>query len=302
VLTNKFNNEVFMIRTYLLVLVVLLAINTSASADQVMRPFVLNNTQIVPIHSKVTGRDHELVVVLPASYASNPDKKYPVLYYLDAYWDTPLLASTYGNLIFDNLVPEFIMVGLSYPSTANYDQERRTDYTFTADGPHSGKGDLFLDFIKKEAAPLIEEKFRAKNSDRVLSGNSLGGLFTITAAYKAPEFFSGYIAISPAVGWDHEAVAKLDESYAKKHKELNGRMFISYGTTEYGAFREPIIQFQKQLAAREYLGLGLLNYSMEGLDHTSVKGDGYVRGLMWVWKLKKPAGPSGLERAMTGAK
>jgi hypothetical protein len=37
---------------------------------------------------------------------------------------------------------------------------------------------------------------------------------------------------------------------------------------------------------------------MEGLDHTSVKGDGYVRGLMWVWKPNKPAGPSGLAKAM----
>jgi hypothetical protein len=37
---------------------------------------------------------------------------------------------------------------------------------------------------------------------------------------------------------------------------------------------------------------------MEGLDHTGVKGDGYVRGLTWVWKPKKPAGPSGLTKAM----
>lgn len=290
-----------MCKKYLLLLGVLL-ISHFTFADQANKPFVLNNTQIVPIHSKITGRDHELVVVLPASYAANPDKKYPVLYYLDAYWDTPLLVSTYGNLVFDNVVPEFIMVGLSYPSTANYDQERRIDYTFTVDGPHSGKGDLFLEFIKKEAVPLIEEKFRGKNTDRVLSGNSLGGLFTITAAYKEPDFFSGYIAISPAASWDHGALAKLDESYSKTHKELNGRMFISYGTTEYASFRTPIVNFQKQLSERQYQGLNLLNYSMEGLDHTSVKGDGYVRGLMWVWKPKKPSGPSGLERAITGAK
>jgi len=32
---------------------------------------------------------------------------------------------------------------------------------------------------------------------------------------------------------------------------------------------------------------------MEGLDHVSVKGDGFVRGLMWVWLPQKPAGPSG---------
>ncbi len=133
----------------------------------------------------------------------------------------------------------------------------------------------------------------------MIAGNSLGGLFTITAAYQAPDFFSGFIALSPAVEWDKQALVKLDNSYAKTHKALNGRMFISYGTTEYPAFRDPIIKFQQQLVARNYQGLKLQNYAMEGLDHTTVKGDGYVRGLMWVWKNKKPAGPSGLERDMT---
>lgn len=291
-----------MYKKYLCFFVLFFGLNLSVLAEQSNRQFVINNSQIVPIKSKITGKDHELVVILPSSYSANLDKKYPVLYYLDAYWDTPLLVSTYGNLVYDNVVPEFIMVGLSYPSAASYDKERRLDYTITATDELSGKGHLFLDFIKKEVAPLIETKFRGQATDRVLSGNSLGGLFTIAAAYRAPDFFSGFIAISPAVAWDNNALAKVDDDYFRKNKTLNGRMFISYGSTEYAGFRDPIIQFQKQLSARKYQGLDLLNYSMEGLDHTSVKGDGYVRGLMWVWKTKKPAGPSGLERAMTGAK
>jgi predicted alpha/beta superfamily hydrolase len=262
------------------------------------KPFVLGNTQIIPVQSKSTGKAHELVVVLPASYASNPGKTYPVLYYLDAYWDTPLLTATYGNLIYDNVTPEFIMVGLSYPSGFNYDVERRKDYTITATGPDSGKADAFLNFITREVAPLVESRFRGEKTGRIISGSSLGGLFAIAAAYKAPGFFSGHIAISPAAGWDKGALGKLDEQYAKVHKTLDARMFISYGTAEYPAFREPIAAFQKQLAARHYQGLALQNYTMEGLDHTSVKGDGYVRGLMWVFQPKKPAGPSGLTKAM----
>jgi len=291
-----------MVKKYLLLFVVLLGITASAQAQQTHKQFVLNNTEIIPIHSKITGRDHELVVVYPSSYKTNPEKKYPVLYYLDAYWDTPLLVSTYGNLIYDNLVPEFIMVGLSYPSSADYGKERQIDYTFTAVDERSGKAHLFLDFIKKEVAPLIENQYRGQKTDRIIAGNSLGGLFTITAAYQMPDFFSGYIAISPAVEWDNQALVKLDNSYAKNYKALNGRMFISYGSTEYPAFRDPIMNFQKKLVARKYQGFELLNYAMEGLDHTGVKGDGYARGLIWVWKLKKPAGPSGLERDMTTAK
>jgi predicted alpha/beta superfamily hydrolase len=269
-----------------------------ASAQPGPKQFVLANTQIIPVQSKSTGKAHELVVVLPASYASNPGKTYPVLYYLDAYWDTPLLTATYGNLIYDIQVPEFIMVGLSYPSSFNYDVERRKDYTITATDPDSGKADAFLNFITQEVAPLVESRFRGEKTGRIISGSSLGGLFAIAAAYKAPGFFSGHIAISPAAGWDKGALGKLDEQYAKVHKTLDARMFISYGTAEYPAFREPIAAFQKQLAARHYQGLALQNTTMEGLDHTSVKGDGYVRGLMWVFQPKKPAGPSGLTKAM----
>jgi predicted alpha/beta superfamily hydrolase len=291
-----------MLKKYLFLLALLLGITTSAFAQQTNRQFVLDNTEIIPIHSKITGRHHELVVVYPSSYKTNPGKKYPVLYYLDAYWDTPLLVSTYGNLIYDNQVPEFIMVGLSYPSGADYGKERQLDYTFTAVDERSGKAGLFLDFIKGEVAPLIETRYRGQKTDRIISGNSLGGLLAITAAYQMPDFFSGYIAISPAVEWDHQALVKLDNDYAKHHKVLNGRMFMSYGSTEYPAFRDPIIQFQKQLAARKYQGFALHNYVMEGLDHTAVKGDGYARGLIWVWKTQKPAGPSGLERDMTAAR
>lgn len=289
-----------MLRKYCVLLIIFFGINASVLAETATRKFVLDNTEIIPIKSKFTGRDHELVIVYPASYKTNPGKKYPVFYYLDAYWDTPLLTSTYGNLIYDNEVPEFIMVGLSYPATASYDKERKIDYTFTAVDAQSGKANLFLDFIKQEVAPLIESKYRGEKNNRVLGGVSLGGLFTITAAYSEPEYFSGYIAISPAAEWDRQALAKLDESFATKNKKLNARMFISYGTAEYKPFRDPIIAFQKQLTDRQYQGLELLNYAMEGHEHVSVKGDGFVRGLKWVFKPLKPAGPSGLERGFTG--
>lgn len=286
-----------LIRNSMLAMVLLLVSGVVGAQQESDRSFVIGNSHIIPIESRNTGRQHELVIILPSSYQSQPTKKYPVLYYLDAYWDTPLLASTYGNLIYDNEVPEFIMVGLSYPEGKDYGKERRLDYTFTPVDEGSGKSDQFLAFIKTEVAPLIEKQYRGLSTDRVLSGNSLGGLFTLTAAYKAPEFFSGFIAISPAVEWDNKALIKFDQSYAKDHQSLPGRVFISYGAKEYSVFREPIAQYQKTLAERKYQGLALQNYVMEDLDHTAVKGDGYVRGLKWVWKPKKPAGPSGLEKA-----
>lgn len=266
------------------------------------RPFTLANSQIVPIESTHTGRRHELVILLPSSYQANPGKTYPVFYYLDAYWDTPLVSALYGHLIYDNQIPEMIMVGLSYPDGANYDTERRIDYTPTVAGPDSGKAKAFLDFIRKEVAPLVEARYRGLPTDRVIGGSSLAGLFSLYAAYAAPDFFAGHIAVSPALMWDDGVLFKTDAAFAKSKRALNSRMFVSLGTAEHPAFREPIARFQRQLAARAYPGLALRNHAMQGLEHTSVKGDGYLRGLIWFWKPNKPAGPSGLDRALGSRK
>ena len=268
------------------------------TSQAALQPFSIANSQIIPIESNHTGRKHELVVVLPASYAANPDRKYPVFYYLDAYWDTPMVSAVYGNLLYDNQVPEMILVGFSYPAGADFGRERALDYTPTADGEGSGNGRQFLDFFRNEAVPLIESRFRGSSADRVLGGSSLAGLFSIAAAYMAPDFFAAHIAISPALIWDNEVMFETDEEYAKAKQPLRSRMFISYGSSEHPRFRQPIERFQQRLSKRAYAGLALRNHVMPDLEHAGVKADGYTRGLIWAWQANKPAGPSGLDRSM----
>ena len=287
------------VRLFALAIFFMLAFPILAAESQ--RKFVLDNTEIVPLKSGHTGRNHEVVIVFPESYGKEPKRTYPVFYYLDAYWDTPLLVSTYGNLRYDNQIPEILMVGLSYPGGDDYGVRRRQDYTPTAIDAKSGGADKFLAFIRDEVAPLVESRYRGEKTGRILGGVSLGGLFTLYAAYDQPDFFSGYISVSPAVSWDKHVMLKVDEAFGKKQRALPARMFVSYGSTEYAPFRLPIEQFQKRLEQQSYKNLALLNYVMEGIDHTAVKGDGYVRGLTWVLQPKKPVGPSGLERDMKAA-
>ncbi len=274
---------------------------SDASADTSKEPrhYSIDNTYFRQVHSKETGQTHELIISLPPGYESSPDKSYPVLYYVDAYWDTPLLSSLYGALIYDNRAPEFIMVGFSYPGdNVNYGLERRRDLTPTDEGPDdgdSGGAPAFLAFIKESVVPLIETSYRVDPSQRALSGSSLGGLFTLYAMYEDPAFFDRYIAISPAASWDGGYLSRRDEEYAKTHKSLNARLFLSHGTGEYAPFREPIAQLQAQIAGRNYEGLALRNYQMQNLRHGSVKAEGYIHGLIWAWQDIAPTGPSGLE-------
>ena len=263
------------------------------------RHFTLTNTQYIQMKSELTGRDHELIIFLPDSYESSLDKQYPVLYFMDAYWDMPLLNSIHGQLVWDNVLPELIMVGFSYPGeNVNYGNLRACDLTPTKAGgnPNLGDGPKFLQFIEETVIPHIESNFRAKKGERAISGNSLGGLFTLYAMYEKPELFKRFISISPAVDWDSRYLFKLDDTYANTNNSFPVRLFLSQGGDEYGPFRQPIIEFQEKLAKRNYKDMALLNYTIEGEKHSGVKSDGYSRGLRWVFKDIAPTGPSGLEK------
>lgn len=260
----------------------------------------LKNTHRVSMKSEENSIEYELLITLPSSYQSSSDKKYPVLYYVDAYWDAPLLNAVYGGLIYDQLTPEFIMVGISYAGeSVNYDKERLRDLTPTtvAQRGNSGGAPFFLQFIKSSVVPFIEKNYRSSNTERALSGSSLGGLFTLYAMYQDPAFFKRYIAISPAADWDDGYLAKLDTTYAHNNNSLQARLFISYSKDEYKLFGNPIATLQQRIKKHHYKNLQLLNYVMQDVRHASVKPDGYVRGLMWAWKDIAPTGPSGLEQA-----
>jgi hypothetical protein len=101
--------------------------------------------------------------------------------------------------------------------------------------------------------------------------------------YQDPEFFSRYIAISPSVSWDNGFIHRLDNEYVKAHQELNARLFISYADEESAAFTLAVSTFQQKLEKRNYAGLTLRNYTVNGMKHASGKAVGYSQGLAWVW-------------------
>jgi hypothetical protein len=279
-----------------------LAVGTVFAGEGDERHFTLQNTHFVPLTSTQTGRDYELVVALPGSYESSPEKRYPVLYLLDPWWHMPLVNAVHGSQVYDGALPELIIVGISYPGqNPDFDDLRTRDYTPTripGTDPHSGDAGKFLAFIEESVIPLVDSRYRTETGERALSGVSLGGLFTLWAMYQRPGLFNRYISLSPAVLWDNNLMFRVDDEFAAKNSTLNARLFIGYGTAETPLFSEPIIAFQQKIADRNYQGLALLNYAIEGEKHGSACIEGYSRGSRWVFSDLAPNGPSGLERQM----
>ena len=145
---NHGSRKSFKQTVYLIIITLILSSVLTAQE----RHFTLKNTQLISIKSEQTGRAYELIIILPGNYNNQPDKHYPVLYFMDAYWDTPLLASIQGQLVYDNAIPEMIMVGFSYPGeNANYGDLRARDLTpakVISENPFSGDAPKFLEFIE----------------------------------------------------------------------------------------------------------------------------------------------------------
>ena len=240
-------------------------------------------TQLLTIHSTILDRDFELHVNLPRFY-SDTTRKFPVLYLMDSQWDFPLVNAVFGEQYYDGFVPEIVIVGIAPAGTnPNYDSLRAMDLTPTrmAQQPQTGGGPKFLQFIKKEAIPFIESKYRVKGDDRALMGSSLGGLFTLYAMFTETAVFNRYILTSPALQWDNGVLFTYEKEYAAKNTRLPVRLFMGRAELEPGD-----ADFQKLvdlLKSRNYAGLDLHTAVAEGMGHSGGKSLGYPRGLQAVY-------------------
>jgi enterochelin esterase-like enzyme len=174
--------------------------------SQCREGLVIENSELIDLHSEQTGRDYELIVGLPESYVKEPQRRYPVLYLLDGQCDFNIGNQMSGALRYDKVIPEILVVGITYAGEKpNYTQLRRADYTPThwqppdENAPFGGDGPKFLRFLQENLLPTVEATYRVDASQRILAGHSAGGLFTL------------YALLEKAGPTPHAAQARLDE-------------------------------------------------------------------------------------------
>ncbi len=257
------------------------------------------NSEVRSITSSiVAGQEYQLQVMLPAGYNNSDDKRYPVVYLMDAQWDFPLVASLYGQQYYDGFIPSMIIVGVTWGGVnPNPDSLRARDYTPTNEKrlPQSGGASRFLSVLKNEVIPLIEKNYRVENNDRTLMGCSLGGLFTMYTLFTEPDLFQRYVAVSPAYGWDNQVIYQYEKKYFENKSNPPARLFMCVGGVERG-----VPGFNKLtdfLNNRHYSFLKIESRVLENTGHSGTKGEGFARGLQFVFaKPKADLPPSVLEK------
>src|ERR1041384_7957445 len=79
------------------------------SAPEAYPPHTIANSQLHVLPKNAAGRHYQLHIGLPANYSKDTNKRYPVVFVTDGYWDFEKLHTIRGSLLYDKYVPEFII-------------------------------------------------------------------------------------------------------------------------------------------------------------------------------------------------
>jgi uncharacterized protein len=254
----------------------------SGSATRGPRATVAGS-EVRTLESKAAGRTFQLEISYPDGYGSGP-ATYPVVYVLDSQWDFKLVRAIYENELYDNQLPELIVVGITYPGdVADYGPLRNHDLTPFVEGDveGSGGGAAFLTFLRTELLPYVDKNLRSDPKQRYLVGSSYGGLFTLYALFSDPSLFRGYLAGSPVVQFANGALVNQEEQYFAGRKDLPTRLFVPYGTKDQ--LSGSIAEFVQHLKARKYRGLEFADLPVQGEGHAGNRAEAFSRGLRYLF-------------------
>ena len=218
------------------------------------KPFILGT--IVQIHSVELGENRILNIYFPEGYTKNDTTRYPVIYLLDGSADEDFIHTVglvqFCSFPWVNKVPQCIVVGI-----ANTDRKR--DFTFLSTieddkklCPNSGQSDKFMAFIEKELQPYIEHKYKT-NSQRILIGESLGGLLATEILLKKPALFTKYIIVSPSLWWDDGSLLKLNSDILNDSFKQKISIYIGVGNEGLAPTKNPHNMKDEAIALSEKL-------------------------------------------------
>jgi S-formylglutathione hydrolase FrmB len=136
-----------------------------------------------------------LCAYLPSTYATQPARRYPVVYVLPGLSSTDAMVTGGFGAIADAVGREAIYVGV--------DTSTRAGSSYLVDSPRTGAWERFL---VERAVGAVDGRLRtiAEAGARAAAGHSTGGFDAVSIALRHPEVFGAVGASSPD-GLDLEA-------------------------------------------------------------------------------------------------
>jgi predicted alpha/beta superfamily hydrolase len=261
--------------------------------------------------SKYSKRKYRISISLPYAYFKssnkswpfeNPLEKWPVVYLIDANWFFGMVTDIVRNMAWFGNMTDAIIVGIGYPDHEDPQEALRDTIaqrfydlspvrnegvetwisSFLKRPILTGDASEFLNFIRYELIPAIEQDFRTDPKKRILAGHSLGGTFTAFVLLENANLFDTYIIGSPFLSYGSGYIFNLEEQFAKRHKKLAAKVHLWVGELEEtrdDTTLSDTIRFGAILESRKYKGLTLNKQIFPDLEHSEVIAPGFQAAL-----------------------
>lgn len=215
----------------------------AAAAPAAPSPYVLANTEVRDVRAGTLGRDYQVFVALPDSYATSKHS-YPVVFVVDADYAFPVVRNIASRLNRHAGMEEAIVVGLSYAKGDGAVFSRRRDYTPTTPRKHAYRSDMpgrapafgeasaYGRYLTGEVFPFIARHYRADMGRKIFVGHSYGSLLGLQMMLDAPRSFEHYILGSPSLWFDAGIMFEREQAYAARNKDLPASAFFGIGGLE----------------------------------------------------------------------
>ena len=190
-------------------------------------------------YSQVFSDNRRYMVSLPERYHINKHH-YPSLYIVDADFQFQHVSAIVKNLARMGKLPPMIVIGIATQGDDDY--LNSTTWPDPEDDAFGG-ADNFQAYLKQELLPLIDSQYRT-NEKKVLSGYSLGGLFTLYSMIQKETPFNAFLAMSPSAWFDGNSLPGKIEAMLNKRK-LTSPVFISLANEEGMGVDKVIEAFKK---------------------------------------------------------
>jgi predicted alpha/beta superfamily hydrolase len=184
--------------------------------------------QTFTIDSKVLGEPRRINLYTPPGYDEAADARYPVLYMPDGgvEEDFPHVTSDIDIAIRAGEMQPVIVVGIE-------NTERRRDMTGPTEveedrkiAPRVGGSAAFRAFIRDELMPAIGQRVPG-NTQTAIVGESLAGLFIVETFFLEPQLFDIYVALSPSLWWNAQALVRGASARLRAQPRLIRTLYLA---------------------------------------------------------------------------
>ncbi|HYG26590.1 MAG TPA: alpha/beta hydrolase-fold protein, partial [Caulobacteraceae bacterium] len=153
--------------------------------------------------------------------------------------------------------------------------------TVSMDIEGSGGAEGFRTFLKTELMPWVDRQYRTADF-QILAGHSFGGLFAVDSFAADPDLFDAYIAASPSLWWDDQALVRR---LGQRLPDLSTPrwLYLTTGSEEGGAMLGSLDQLAAVLEISAPTSLRWSAGVLGGATHIMAPHQAFYDGLLWVF-------------------